>query len=316
MEKALADATPEACRGNGSCRAGRGLTVTGERPNHLKERTSSYPRSSIGRFSAWIPILVIAIPMNLIVCMDTQAYIMPIEQLAGLMGENFSGNDTFIVTQTSRLINAEDGSEALVWEEKISAKSPHFIRSAITGRPGTDKLSPDGVGVDPPVIDASFYRLFMANDKTRLIALLSEMGINTEVVSFTRLEGIIGYRVGNKYGNDPILIIEKERFLPLFLRYRYLRDSEWKTVSVKFDDYRTRLKRWFPGKINLFLGEEFDVKSVVTGVQVNIPLEDSLFEGGEEPGMDGDSRHEQGVLKDRPLQEMIKTLREKYGTDQ
>ena len=275
---------------------------------------SSCPCSNRGLLKYCIYFLLFFLSLGLFASGNGQAYIMPVEQLMGLMANNFSKNDTLIITKSTSLLNAEDGAEALVVEEKIWAKSPNLIRSSITGVPGLDDVSANGVKVHLPVIDTAFYRLLMANDRTDIMALLSEMGVNLEVVSFTRLGRIIAYRVGDRYVASPVLLVDKERFLPIFLKYRYWRDSQWKTMTVRFDDYQKREKRWFPGKINLFLGEEFDLNSFITGVQVNMPIENSIFEQGEKVGSDDDHQHEQGLSSDRPLKEMIKTLREKYGT--
>ena len=48
----------------------------------------------------------------------------------------------------------------------------------------------------------------------------SELGIDTQQVAYTRLEGTVAYRIGEKDPEKPKLLIEKARVLPLLIVYR------------------------------------------------------------------------------------------------
>ena len=64
------------------------------------------------------------------------------------------------------------------------------------------------------MLTCPFRRLLISNSGTGLERLLSGMGINLKKVSFTRIEGIIAYRIGDKTPDSPKLLLEKETFLP------------------------------------------------------------------------------------------------------
>jgi hypothetical protein len=233
----------------------------------------------------------------------TQAYLMPAEQLVDLMTRNSSKFKTLVITQSTHLITPEDLQVQMVLEEKIWLKPPGFHHSEMMDQsdgwdPGVHRLM-----ARRPSTDMTFRQIFMAGDKNTIMALLSEMGINLNSVAFTRLDGLIAYRLGDEDARKPKLLIEKKRFLPLLLNYRLWGDSGEKTVTVRFDDYREVAEGWYPYEISLFAGEDLEERYFVTDLQANIPVDSSFFERREE--------HQKSTDEDR-LREVIDFLKEKY----
>ena len=153
----------------------------------------------------------------------------------------------------------------------------------------------------------------MANDCETIMALLSEMGINLETVAFTRLDGVIAYRVGDKNSENPKLLIEKERFLPLFLSYRLLDDSGEKRLTIRFDDYRKAVKGWYPYKIVCFIGEKIKESYFVNDLKSNLPIifpVSGTHKGG--PNQTQGIETIQESPEEKRLREAIKVLETKY----
>ena len=242
----------------------------------------------------------------MIICLmtgETRAYVMPAEQLVDLMTSKYSKFRTLIITHSTHLITPEDLEVQMILEEKIWLKSPGLHHSEIMEQSdGWDSVTNELMAKRPDT-DMAFLQIFMAGDKNTNMALLSEMGINLNSVAFTRLDGVIAYRLGDEDARKPKLLIEKERFLPLLLNYSLWRDSGVQTVTVRFDDYRKVADGWYPYEIAIFAGEDLEERYFVTDLQANIPVDSSFFERHKE--------HQKPPDEDR-LREIIDLLKEKY----
>jgi hypothetical protein len=226
------------------------------------------------------PFLCALLFIGALVCLTmgkTQAYIMPAEQLADLMIKNFSGFKTIVVTQATHFVTPEDLETQMILEEKIWLKSDGFHHSELINLPEDWEAMATGLTSGRPSTDMAFRRLFMANDKRTIMALFSEMGINLDAIAFTRFDGVIVYRLGDKDAEAPKLLIEKENFRPLLLSYRLLKEPGLKSVTVRFDDYREVAGGWYPYKIEIFTGENLEECYFAMDLQVNTPIDSSIF---------------------------------------
>jgi hypothetical protein len=268
----------------------------------------------------WVVALVCWVPQH------AQGYVMPGEQVLDLMAVNFSQFKTLVVTQTTRVTPHEKETGDTVLEETIWFKAPGWYYSEI-------KAPPQGQGTGGHNIlsglrrtDLVFRELLMANRGTALGRVLTHMGVNLGAVALTRFNGIIAYQVGDSEPETPSLLIEKERFLPLFLSYRLPGDSLREMVRVSFEDYRKLEEGWYPYKIEYVFGNEIKARYVVLHLEVNVPIGQPLIRIPEErmpPSIKKEksgsgSQQDEALEKakadphDARLQEMIRRLREKY----
>jgi hypothetical protein len=242
-----------------------------------------------------------------------EAYIMPAGQIVGLMSSNFSKFKTLMITQSTQLLNPRNQETERVLEEKLWLKSPCFFRLEPIVQTDEQGSKGDETAFDRQGADMAFRRLFLASDDKGIMEFLSEMGINLESVAFTRFDGLIAYRVGDKDAESPKLLIEKDRFIPLFLSYRVQTDSGHEMVNVRFYDYRKLESGWYPYEIAYYLGEEIMERFTVLDLQTNVSIEGPLSEIPVE-GLRFVETHK--TSPDTPeqegLRELINLFKEKY----
>ncbi len=242
-----------------------------------------------------------------------QAYIMSAEQLVGLMAAKSAKFKTLVITQSTHLVNPQDQETEVVLEEKIWLKTPGFYCSEMISRPDYYGIMGDGGAAYRPDIDMTFYRLFMANNTETILAFLSEIGVKLESVAFTRFDGVIAYRLGEKDLESPKLVIEKESFLPLFLCYWSQAGLGQGMVTIRFADYKKLAKGWYPYEITYFAGEEIVERYVILDLQVNIPIERPLSKiQKESPFFPQGFESSQETSDKKHVEETIELLKEKY----
>ena len=243
----------------------------------------------------------------------SRAYVMPAEQLIGFMAMKFAKIRTLVISQSTHLINKEGQAPEKVIKETLWMKAPGIFYSQIereTVAEGANGLGNTEFRVSP---DMAFRRLFMGQSSTGLMMLLSTMGINLETVSYTRLNGVIAYQIGDDDAGTPQLLVEKERFLPLLIRYRVSVDSARKMVTVRFDEYRKLANGWYPYQITYAVGENILERYLVDDLQVNVPVAPSFFEDrgpGARPVKDFE--YSEGEADESRLRGIIRLLEEKY----
>jgi hypothetical protein len=204
--------------------------------------------------------------LGLLVPCASQAYVMPAEQIIQFMSANFAKFDTLVIRQsTTRMQKGESPEKG--YEEVLSIKSPNLFRSSPL----------DSSAEQRSVEDRVFWELLIASSPRRLLPRLSELGIDTQQVAYTRLEGTVAYCIGEKDPKRPKLLIEKTRVLPLLLVYQSPRQGAGELIRVRFLDYRKVEQGWIPFEIHTFSGDQWIEKSSVHSVKVNVPLKPSLF---------------------------------------
>ncbi|MBW1997204.1 MAG: hypothetical protein JRJ29_04480 [Deltaproteobacteria bacterium] len=231
-------------------------------------------------------------------------YLMPAEQVVSLMGRNFEGFKSFKIVQLTQQDYGRKEESLWVFREELIMKAPGFFRSRILD-PGIHR------GYLP---DSSYRELFLANDTERLIRLMSRIGIETGSVGFTRLNGAIAYRIGDKWPGEPKMLVEKDRFLPLKLVYRPFGAPPDSFIKVVFEGYRRLGEGWYPFQITLEPTEGPVEVYVILDIGFNLPSEQLLFPG---PPAGVAPRPVEGE-KDTPdpqeerLRSIIRSFEEKY----
>jgi hypothetical protein len=192
-------------------------------------------------------------------------YVMPAEQLLAFMADNFAGIQTAIIVQST--LKTEQDNEK-VFMEQVQLKSPNLFSIKVF----------DNTAHGGRLPDMAYRQLLIANTSSRLQGVLSMMGINLQAVSFTRIDGIIAYRIGGKEDNSPRLLIEKERFLPLLLTYGPGGDMSGDRVTVRFKDYRREDAGWLPFQITYSVNDKIREEYTIQSLQTNVPLNQSLLQ--------------------------------------
>jgi hypothetical protein len=243
----------------------------------------------------------------------TLAYVMPTEQLLHLMGSNFSRFKTLVITQSTQLKSLQGREIEVILNEKIWLKAPDLYSAELTSMPEDLTAGRGMIKGRGPGGDMSFRRLLLAGSLDARMSLLADMGIDIELVTITRFEGIIVYQLGGEDPESPKLLIEKETFLPIFFCYTLKNDPAQRRVSVRFGDYQKLGKGWYPFEI-VYSGRQGVIEHCfVLDLQINTPIDRSLSE----IILDGPPPYEtmdvlQETPEDRRLREMIELLKDKY----
>ena len=228
-------------------------------------------------------------------------YVMPAEQIVGLMVANFSNLNTMIITQYTNHSDLSREGREKVFREKIWLKSPNLYRARALEETESSDFVPD----------VTYRQLLIANSEESIMQLLANMEIDVETVAFTRFEGIVAYRIGREGPESPKIIVEKERFLPLHVVYPSRADLGNEIVKVQFEDYRKLEPGWYPFQVTYSHGAEITRKSAALAVQANVPIAPSVFDTlpptGEEKEPADQAEEEEGRLK-----KILETFEDKY----
>jgi hypothetical protein len=193
---------------------------------------------------------------------SAHAYLLPAEQIIQFMAVNFSKTQTLIVHQYGEETTEEKGSRG--FDEILTMKSPDQFHSRIKEFSETKER------------DYSYRQFFLANSASRLMALLLEMGIDVQKVSYTRIDGVVAYRIGETDQASPKVLVEKGRFLPLLLLYK-APGLGGALAKAKFVDYRKVEQAWYPFEIFCSTANGTIEKYTVRSLKVNGPVSASLF---------------------------------------
>ena len=228
-------------------------------------------------------ILVMGLMIFVSFTMDhnsAKAYIMPAQQILGFLSKNFMKINSAEILFSIRQVEERAETSEKIFDERIFLKSPNlFYFETVESEREKQYLK-----------DVSFFRLLISNRKENLEIFLSSLGINLEEVAFTRIDGIVAYRIGERSEDSPKILIEKERFLPILLMYRSGNDYNGNIISVRFKDYRKLDQIWYPYEITVNLLQ---------------PMVTNRFED-EEPTEN---------LEEEQLRKIIKAFEEKYHQD-
>ncbi len=202
---------------------------------------------------------------------NLKAYVMPAEQLLGFMSGNFSRFRTLFVTQSIQRIISEDQQEKVMLVKKTWLKAPNLFYSEIRVDSNSLNHMSELHLTNQYYNDLTFWPLLLGNDTNELMSQLKLMGIDLKSVSFTRFEGIIAYCLGKKDNNSPMLLIDKNRFLPLMLNYWRRLGANSNLISIKFGDYRKQKMGWLPYKITYYVDSEPKELYQITYFSIDTP---------------------------------------------
>lgn len=232
-------------------------------------------------------------------------YVLPSEQLVKLMTVNASKFQTLVITQFTEQVKGQP-SEGLSFElfrEKIWMQAPSRFYSKVLNEGERAREVPD----------VTYRRLLLADSAESFMQLLIQMGINLEEVAFTRMDGVVAYRIGGAAPGSPKILIEKERFLPLQLTYWSIGDRAGALVKVTFKDYREVDKGWYPFEIThtseRWANETYKILTILP----NTPFDPSVF-SSPRSGITSEESSERdgGLSEEERLRRVIQKFEEKY----
>jgi hypothetical protein len=245
------------------------------------------------------------------------AYVMPAEQIAGLMATNFFKCQTMVINQSVHLVNPRTISQEYevidLFEEKIDLKTPDLYHVELTGHQ-LGNISRD-ISWITTSRDVIFRKLFILSNVDSIMNFLAGIGVNVESVAFTRFNGSIAYRIGDNDPHSPSLLVEKEKFLPLFLSYCLPGDGKDVMVEVTFDDYRKTRNGWYPFEITYSKGGDIIEKYFVLELKINIPVHTPLLKKIPSTVCNNPSKKiikNQADQEETHLREVLKTLERKH----
>jgi hypothetical protein len=232
-------------------------------------------------------------------------YVLPAEQLVQLMAENAVKFKTLVITQLTQREkdSSPGGREIEVFREQIWLQAPARYRSKVLNEDRDRQAAPN----------VAFRRLLLANSPETFVQLLLEMGINLDQVAYTRVDGIVAYRIGNAETGTPKLVIEKERFLPLQLTYRAIGDHAGALVDVRFKDYREVDHGWYPFEITYSSDRWPKETYTLLTILPNGPFDPSVFSAPISDLSKGKtSEKDEGLSDEERLKQIIQKFEEKY----
>jgi len=249
--------------------------------------------------------LIMLFSLSLGVPAISLGYVLQAEQIVPFMAANASKFKTLVITQFTQQ-EKRDSTGVLSFEilrEKIWMQAP--------GRFHSEVLSEDRGRREVP--DAAFRRLLLADSSEGFMQLLLEMGINLEAVAFTRIDGIIAYRIGDATPGSPRILIEKERFLPLQLKYWSIGDRAGALVEVTFKDYREVDKGWYPFEITHTSERWPNEAYTILTILPNTPFDPSVFSSPISGATtDQSSEGGEGLSNEERLKRIIRKFEDKY----
>ena len=208
------------------------------------------------------------------------SYILPSSQIIEIMTNKFAPIKTLTITQHTKIKDLHQEKET-AFGEMVSLRSPYLYRSEIPGQPGkrliihnnskTLRIVNERITYDEESYDFIYRFFLLSYDPERLLAMLNEVGINTDKVSLTRFEGTIAYLIGEKNEGSARLLVDKELFLPLLLKYGDYR--------YRFSNYIEFMEHaWYPFQIVYSYKGEIIEEYTVMDIQANLPIDVSLFD--------------------------------------
>lgn len=263
------------------------------------------PKGFVKTFAAFLFVIAFTLAWP----HPNQAYVMPAEQVIELMATNFAPFRTQTFIQSTHTVRFWDRTLEPPLEERVWLQSPEQFRLEDvidgSGETGTGK----GIGPLRPREDRTYYRLLMSQKGDKVMELLQRLGVNVETVALTRADGIIAFRIGDMDPGSPKLLVEKERFLPLFLSYGVGQRAPSEQITVQFQDYRRVEQGWYPHEIVYFGEEDIGELHSIRAVEVNIPVKGPFFTIPIGPGdAVGQNASELDAPIKRRLRDLIKVL--------
>jgi len=225
-------------------------------------------------------LIVLSLIIIVILPSIGQAYMLPPAQIIEIMTNKFATINTLHIIQLTKLKGLNQVMEK-VFGESIYLMSPDLYRSEIAGEPGkrliihngsrTLRIINGGIAYDRESQDFLYRFLLLAQRPKRLLEILKDLGINLEKVSLTRFNGRIAYLIGEKEEGNPSILVDKDLFSPLLLKYG--------DFLFHFSDYRQLTEEtWYPYRIVFSSKGAITEEYIIKDITVNPPIDLSIFD--------------------------------------
>jgi hypothetical protein len=236
-------------------------------------------------FSFLVPAFLWSVPSG--------AYVLPGLQLLELMTQEMGKADTIAVSQRLVLMNDRASATGGTFRQMLSYRYPRSFRleshseniHRIYLAVDSETMTIDGNQRVPEHEDNSnrYSDLLFYRSRDLLAERLRLAGVNVMVSSLGRFEGKPCYVLGAQYPDlsSPQIWIEKDTFLPLrWIVPESFRGSTAKPIEFRYLDWQKKEKIWYPLHIQIMEGKVPLREVYVEGLQVNPPLDNSLFDIG------------------------------------
>lgn len=255
-------------------------------------------------WSKWFIGVFILFSINLQATEKSFGYILPAEQIIRFMADNASRYKTLVITQFTQQEKGDalEGKTFELFREKIWMQAPNRYHAQV--------LDEDRVRREVP--DVAFRRLLLADSPDSFMHLLLTMGIDLDTVSYTKVDGIIAYRIGEADPTSPKILIEKERFLPLRLSYWSFGTRAGALIDVTFQDYREVDKGWYPFEITFASDRWPDEVYTVLSILPNGPFDSSVFSSPMSGSRPDRPPEGEGLSDKERLKKIIQKFEERY----
>ncbi|MFO7785863.1 MAG: hypothetical protein ACQET7_01910 [Thermodesulfobacteriota bacterium] len=168
---------------------------------------------------------------------DASGYVVPPEQLLKFMAENVVGFETLGIAWEQSTGEEETGEAPVLVEVWFRSYDDYSARH----REGPAWEGRTGPG-------AGFLELFCGK-RHRTERFLAGKGVDLDTSAYTRLDTTVAYRIGRDMPDDPVILLEKSRFIPLLLRFEPEHGRGREILEIRFQDYRRVGDGWFPHEI-------------------------------------------------------------------
>ena len=223
------------------------------------------------------------------------SYIMPAHQILQLMGGNFSGFKSQLITQVVEAGIDENGVTGRFIKETL------WIRTADWALLVKSEEAKD----DRKNRDYGYRHLFLSNNQAGVNKILIQLGIDIETVGLERFDGNVVYRIGKKEGGYPKLFIDKERLLPLFIAFFSQGSGPPRWTGIRFKGYQKTDDGWYPNEINKFTDGQLVERYSVISMEANKATPPSFFRSSMRDSAAGESETERS---DSPEEERLRRI--------
>jgi len=237
-------------------------------------------------FSLAVPVILWSTPSG--------AYVLPGLQLLELMTQELGKADTLAVSQRLVLMGDRDSASGGTFRQMLSYRYPRSLRI----ESHSEKIHRIFLTVDSETITISdnqrisahedimnrYSDLLFYRSREVLAERLRLAGLDVMVSSLGRFEGKPCYVLGAQYPDlsSPQIWIEKDTFLPLrWIIPDSSSSSEAKLIEFRYLEWQKKEKTWYPLHIQIMEGKIPARQVYIEGLQVNPPLDNSLFDIGQ-----------------------------------
>ena len=227
----------------------------------------------------------------MLVCTHSHAYVLKGPHILHLMTSKLGSAKTLTVSHTLTLYDTELQEPEYDMEEMVRYLFPDQFRSDILSE-NTTKIHVFSKDQALTVLDGkissfsetgidAYKEILLFRNRPMLETQLIKRGIDLSISSLGRFNGKIVYIIGATYPEEPKpqIWIEKETVRPI--RYIIKNPSGDETepfIEFRYSIWQQYFKIWYPEKIEFYLGDKLERIIDVSHVEVNVSMEQDLFD--------------------------------------